>query len=286
MNTKIFKIAINNVFKHKRRTFFNVATFMMNAVALIFVIGMIKGMYNQVFERTIELDTGHFKIYNKKYAKDKEKMPVEYNIEKPYEVIEAIKTIPYYVAAAPRIKKFAVISDFHKKSSVMMIGVDMVNELAAMKTLERVPVDSRLPETGGKILVGKRLAALMSAEPGGAMLLYSQTMHKANNLADVVVQGHYAAGFDRMEKGVVFVPFKFAAEFLDMGNAATEITVRIKDKMYIVPAKKAIEKILSEKFPGLTVRDWTQEAAGLIEGAKAAVPCCFYNNKHPYNYGL
>lgn len=269
MNTKILTIAFNNIMKHRRRTFFNVITFMANSIALLFVIGLIKGMYNQAFERTIDLDTGHFKIYNKKYAEDKQKMPIEYHIRDPYRVIDSIKTIPYFVAAAPRIQKFAVLSDFQKKTNVMMTGVDTEPELAAMKTLERVPPESRLPADGGKVLVGKKLASLMAAEPGAPMLLYSQTMHKANNLADLAVQGHYSAGFTKMEKNVIFVPFNFASEFLDMGGAATEITVRIRDKMYILAAKKELEKILAEKYPDLAVRDWTQEAVGLIEGAKA-----------------
>ncbi len=269
MNFHILRIAFSNIMKHRRRTFFNVITFMANSIALLLVIGMIRGMYNQAFERTIELDTGHFKVYNRAYAEDRQKMPIEYNIRNPYEVIEAIKGIPHFVAAAPRIQKFAVLSDFRKKTNVMMTGVDMEAEIKAMKTLERVPREAWLPRAGGKVLIGKKLASLMAAEPGDAMLLYSQTVHKANNLADIEVAGHYTSGFAKMEKSVIFVPFGFASEFLDMDGAATEIVVRIEDKMYILDAKRKIESILAEKFPDLTVRDWTQEAAGLIEGAKA-----------------
>ena len=210
MNMQIFRIALSNILKHRRRTFFNVITFMANSIALLFVIGLIKGMYNQAFERTIDLDTGHFKIYNREYAADKQKMPLAHSIKEPYAVIDAIKGIPYFVAAAPRIRNFAVLSDFQKKTNVMMVGVDMENELRAMKTLERVLPEYRLPGSGGHVLVGKKLAPLMRAEPGDFMLLYSQTMHKANNLADLRVSGHYSAGFTKMEKGVVFVPFAFA----------------------------------------------------------------------------
>lgn len=269
MNTKIFWIAFNNVIKHKRRMFFNIATFMVNSMALLFMLGMIKGMYNQAFDGTIALETGHFKIYNRQYFEEKEKMPLEYNIRDPFKVIESIKGIPYFVAAAPRIQRFAVLSDFHKKTNVFMVGVDTESELKTMKTLDRVPVDARLPAEGGKVLVGKKLASLMEAAAGAPMLLYAQTAHKSNNLADLEVQGHYSAGYAKMEKGIVFVPFIFASEFLDMGGAATEITVRIKDKMYILPAKIELEKIVKEKYPELVVRDWTQEARTLIEGAKA-----------------
>lgn len=269
MNTKIFKIAFSNVLKHKRRTFFNIITFMANSIALLFVIGLIKGMYNQAFERTIDLDTGHFKIYHKEYAADKQKMPLEHNIKDPYAVMDALKDVPYFVAAAPRIRNFAVLSDFQKKTTVMVVGVDTENELKAMKTLERVPPEYRLPASGGVVLIGKKLAPLMKANPGDPMLLYSQTAYKANNLADLSVLGQYSAGFAAMEKGVVFVPFKFASEFLDMSGAATEIAVRIQDKMYLLQAKKEIDRILAEKFPDLVANDWTKEASGLIEGAKA-----------------
>lgn len=268
MNLKIIKIAFSNILKQKRRTFFNLITFAANAVALVTMIGMLNGMYNQAFERTIELDTGHFKIYNKKFLEEKARLPVEYNIKEPYAVVEDLKVVEYFVSAAPRIIRNVTVSDFKKKTSVMTLGIDMKAELDTMRTFDRLAPEDRLPDFGGKILLGAKLASLMGVNKGDAMLIYGQTAYKANNLSDIQVQGLYSSGFEKMDKNTAFVPLNFFQDFLDIPGAATEIVVRIKDRKYVKETKMEIEKILAEKHPDLTVRDWTEEAAGLIAGAR------------------
>ena len=268
MNIKIFKIAVNNVLKHKRRSFFNALTFSINAVALIMLLGLLKGMYNNMYERSIDLQTGHFKIYKAGYIDKKAKMPLDLSIEMPYSVIDDITGIPYFVGASPRLVKNAVLSDLANKTDVIMIGIDMPEEMKITADFKNI-TGSALAPNKGQLLMGRKLASMMKLKPGADLLLYSQTKYKSNNLVDAALAGVYYIGFDSMEKSVVFVPLKFAQDFLDTGDEATEIMVRIKDRAYVPEAKKALEAVLAARHPGLVVRDWKQEASSLIAGARA-----------------
>ncbi|MCX8093812.1 MAG: FtsX-like permease family protein [Candidatus Goldbacteria bacterium] len=268
MNLKIIKIAFNNLLKHSGRTIFNLFTFATNALALIVLLGMLKGMYNEAFERTIALDTGHFKIYHKDYITEKEKMPLDKNIKNPYEVIKSIENVPYFICATPRIKKYGILSNTLNKTNVIITGIDMNRELQTMNLFKNLKKENYLGN-GGEILVGKRLAELMKSNTGDLMLIYSQTQHKANNLMDVTLKGIYSIGFAVMEKMIVYIPFDFAQQFFDMPDCATEIIIKIQDKKFVPFVKSRIENILKEKYPELILRDWTQEAEGLIAGVQA-----------------
>lgn len=268
MNLKIIKIAFNNLLKHKGRTIFNTLTFAVNAMALIVLLGMLKGMYNQAFDRTIALDTGHFKIYHKDYVAEKEKMPLDKNIENPYEVIKAIQDVKHFISAAPRIKKNGILSNKINKTNIIIIGIDFDRELKTTELFKNLKPENYL-ENSGEILIGKKLSELLRSNTGDTMLIYSQTQYKANNLMDVMLKGIYSIGFAVMEKMVVYIPFNFAQDFFDMHNKATEIIIRIDDKKFVPVVKKQIEKILKEKYPDLILRDWTQEAESLIAGAQA-----------------
>ncbi len=268
MNFKIIKIAFNNLVKHKGRTIFNIFTFATSALALIVLLGMLKGMYNEAFERTIALDTGHFKIYHKDYISEKDKMPLDKNIKDPYEVIRAIENIPHFVSAAPRIVKNGILSNSKNKTNVIITGIDMDLELKTTDLFKKLKWEYYL-NNGVEILIGQRLSELMNNKPGDSLLIYSQTQYKANNLMDVTLKGIYLIGFAVMEKMVVYIPFNFAQDFFDMHGSATEIIIRIDDKRFVPFVKKQIEKILKEKYQELIVRDWTQEAEGLIAGAQA-----------------
>lgn len=268
MNAKIVKIALQNVLKHKRRTFFNALTVAANAFALIVLMGMLNGMYNSVFERSIDLQSGHFKIYRREYLAEKNRMPLDISVDQPYQVMADIQGIPYFTGAAPRIMHTGIISNTRNKIGVAVIGIDMERELAAMKLFEKLPRRDYL-QNKGEILIGRRLSEMLKANRLDSLLLFSQTAHKANNLADALVRGIYSIGFDKMEKGVVFIPISFAWEFFDMENQATEIVVRIKDKKYLSEAQTALERILRDKYPQLVVSNWKRESSELIAGAQA-----------------
>ncbi len=269
MNTKILKIAVNNVIKHKRRTLFNSLTFAANAMALILVIGMVNGMYNTMYERTIDLETGHFKIYHKDYAQEKKKTPIEKNIDDPSGLIKLLESIKHYESAAPRILNSGSLSNMENKTNIMIMGIDMEKELRTMKLFSKMKEEDMLAQSGAQMLLGGRLAELMGNDKGDSMLLFSRTASGANNLVDAAVKGVYRIGFAKMEKSLVFIPIEFARDFFDMQGKATEVVVKITDRKYLEQAKKEIQDILDEKFPALAVRDWKQEAAGLIAGAQA-----------------
>lgn len=268
MNIKIIQIAFNNLLKYKRRTFFNIVTFAVNAMALIFLIGMIQGMYNVMFDRTIELETGHFKIYNKEYAREKEKMQIEKNIKRPYEVIKVLETIPHFISATPRITRHGILSNTKIKTNVVITGIDMQRELKTMNIFSKLKEDDLL-KGGPEILLGQRLSELIKNSKNDSMFLYSQTQHKTNNLMDVSVKGVYSIGFAIMEKLIVYIPLNFAQSFLDMEDCATEIIIRIDDKKFVPYVKKEIENILQNNFPDYIVKDWREEASDLIAGAQA-----------------
>lgn len=269
MRTKVIKIAIHNVIKHKRRTFFNALTVAANAFALITLIGMVNGMYNTMYKRSIDLQTGHFKIYHKDYLAEKNRMPLENNIDHPEKVIEDISAIPYFVGATPRIMHGATISNMKNKTTIAIMGIDMEQELKLTTLFEKVPPQDYLEKNQGEILIGQRLSELFKTQKDDFLLLYSQTMYKANNLSDVVVKGIYSIGFAKMEKAIAFVPLGFAQAFFDMPHKVTEIHVKIKDRKFVPIAQAALEKIIHANYPDLVVNNWKQEASELLAGAQA-----------------
>ncbi|HDT15280.1 MAG TPA: ABC transporter permease, partial [Firmicutes bacterium] len=221
------------------------------------------------FEQTIDLETGHFKIYNRQYLDEKRKMPIDKNIKNPAELMAAIEGVPYFEAAAPRISSGGILSNMENKTNVVVVGIDMQKELETMRLFSRVDKENLLSGSGGEIMLGRRLAGLMGNGKGDTMLVFSQTVEKANNLTDVKVAGIYDVGFNKLERSVVFAPIEFLSEFLNMPSRATEVTVRIADRKYVPEVRGRIQAILDERFPELVLQTWEQEAAALVADAKA-----------------
>ncbi len=267
MIRKIIKIALNNVFKQKRRSLLNALTFAANMFALVALLGMITGQYNLMFEKSIDLSSGHFKIYNSAYVGEKRRMPLDLTIKDPGAVIAAISKAPHFVAADARITKDCILSNTKRKTGVVLNGVNFEKGKKISSVFNKVTGNP--PQKGSSgLLVGKRLAELLKIKEGDPLLVYGQTKQKANNLVDSTATGFYSAGFPFMEKMVVYADYGFVSDFLDMGGEATEIIVRLDSRDNVAEAKKYIRNVVDKEFPGLVVRDWMEEQPSLIAAAK------------------
>jgi len=267
MITKIFKIALRNVLKNKRRTFLNVLTIGLNVFIILYGLGMMKGQFDSMFEKIINLGSGHFKIYNKDYVDEKTMMPLDVNIKNPDEVIKRIEKIPYFKGATKRIVHTGIISNTKKKLNVVITGVDMKKEKELFETFSNIKGSVAGGGSSG-VVVGKKLSELLDVEEGNRLLLFSQTRQSANNLVDVNTTGIYSNGYKMMEKTKVFIPLKYAESFMDMDNMATEIVVMLDKSSHVAAAGKQLASIIENEFPGLVLLDWQEENPDLIEMAR------------------
>ena len=266
-NMKVFKIALNNVMKNKRRSTLNMLTIALNVFILLYGMGMLVGQFNAMFERMIELQTGHMKIFNKDYNDEKQTLPLDINIENAGQVLEDIKGTPHLKAASARIAHMGFISNTKKKMAVAVYGIDMEKEKKILSLYDKID-GSPLNNSGAQVVAGKKLSEILDFKPGSSVLLFSQTLYNANNLTDADVKGVYSAGFDMMEKSAVYVPLNFAQDFFDMKGKATEIIIRLDKTDNVPAAKKHIAAILKDKYPQLEVLDWKEISPELMETAK------------------
>jgi ABC-type lipoprotein release transport system permease subunit len=264
---KLIQIAFRNVMKHKRRSSFNMLTFAVNMMALVAMIGLLRGQYNVMLDRNIDLVTGHLKIYNSRYTAEKRRFPLDLNIAAPKSVIADISGAPGFVKASARIVKDGILSDSRDKTGIIIYGIDMAGEKKITTIFDKYKDKELSPGQPG-ILVGKRLAELMGIGSGAPLLLFSQTINKANNLVDLSAYGIYSAGFEFMERNTVYIDYDFAQRFFDTGGAATEIIVRLKDRSFVPAAKAYVKKVLADKYPGLIVNDWLDESPELISAVE------------------
>jgi putative ABC transport system permease protein len=268
MRTELAGIALRNVLKSKRRSLLNMLTFAVSVLVIVTGLGMVKGQFNAIYERIIDLRTGHLEIYNKAYPDVKATMPLDQAIDNPGAVIEALKGIPHITGISPRLIHDGLISNMKKKTGVIINGVDMKTEKKFITVYDNIE-GSGLPADGGRVLIGRALSKILELKPGDPVLLFSQTVGNMNNLVDASVSGTYYIGFDAMEKAEVYVPLAFAQRLLDMDNKATEIVIRLDRTDSTAGARKAVSAVLAAKFPGLMVMDWKEENADLFELAKA-----------------
>jgi putative ABC transport system permease protein len=270
MNFILFRLAVRNVLKQKRRTFFNVLALGINTAMIILLLGILRGSYWLMIERTIDLRTGHIQVHAEGYEAEKRRLPLDIAIDDASRLARRIEDLPEVKAASPRIRAAATLSNGRYRAPVFVMAVEPDAEAKVGVIQNSVIEGEWLDSLQPGIIVGKKMVDLLGAELGESLLLYARTSQGANNLIDVPVRGIFSTGFSEMDRMAVFVPLQFGWEFFDMPGEATEIVIRLHRTLgasKVVPrVKDILAKSTNQK---LQVASWQYFAQDVVQGAKA-----------------
>lgn len=270
MNFVLFRLAVRNVLKQKRRTLFNVLALGVNTAMIILLVGILRGTYWLMIERTIDLRTGHIQIHAEGYEAERRRLPLDIAIQDASRLARQVERLPEVKAASPRIRAAATLSNGRYRASVFLMAVEADAE-AQVGVIQNSIVEGKwLDSLEPGIIIGKKVAELLDAELGESLLLYARTSHEANNLIDVPVRGIFSSGFGEMDRMAVFVPLRFGWEFLDMPGDATEIVLRLHRTIGATKVVPMVKDVLTERTnQKLHVASWQYFAKDVVEGAKA-----------------
>src|SRR6056297_3576624 len=115
----IFKIALRNLIRQKRRTFFTALSMIIGFVLASFFIAWADGSYNYIIDNFTRNRLGHIQIHKEGYL-DK---PTLYKTVKNYENIEKkLKKIDNISNWTPRIFTGGLVSVEKESSGAQIIG--------------------------------------------------------------------------------------------------------------------------------------------------------------------
>ncbi len=157
---KLFKIAIRNLIRYKRRT---LLTSTLIAIGVLFVLVFIaaSGSFkNLIIGQITDSMLGHLQVHKRGYMASIDSLPLTLNLNaKTIKKLErAIKEIPEIEAYSPRIKFGGMFSNFVESSNIRVNGVYPEKEIASIPLfLSRINKGERAIKKG-EILIPELLA--------------------------------------------------------------------------------------------------------------------------------
>ena len=260
---KLFKIAIRNLIRYKRRT---LLTSTLIAIGVLFVLVFIaaSGSFkNLMIGQITDSMLGHLQVHKRGYMASIDSLPLTLNLNaKAIKKLEiAIKKIPEIEAYSPRIKFGGMFSNFVESSNIKVNGVYPENEIACMPLfLSRISKGERAIKKG-EILIPELLATGLKIKVGDAVVVI------ATNRDGSVNGKHFKVG------GIIesvtgpggrdgYVHIEDAMEILRMDELEiSEVAVRVKDFSKLDSVKTSLNRMLSKNLnkqgkPVFDVRTW------------------------------
>lgn len=261
----IFKLAVRNLLRYKRRTLLTSALVTLGVV-FVLVFTSISGSFRDMMVGQItDSMLGHIQIHRKGYVAAIENLPLNMNIkQKGYRKLEQFLAGEQEISAySPRIKLGGMFSNFTETTNIRLNGVDPEKEFATVPLLAgRITTgEKRLKK--GEILVPDLLAKGMNVKVGDTIVIVATNQNGSVNGKQFRVGGilESATGPGGRDG---YVHFDDAVELLRMEQPEiSEVAIRLKSfgKLHAVE-KRLKAAVESEKNqagkPMFELHTWEQ----------------------------
>lgn len=243
----IFRIAIRNLLRYRRRTALT-ATLVTLGVVFVLVFTSIAGSFkNMMVGQITDSMLGHLQVHRKGYVAAIESLPLNMNL-KPmaYAKLEAMLKQETAIAAySPRIKFGGMFSNFMETTNIRLNGVYPDKEFAAVPLLPGRIINGAKALKRGEILVPELLAKGMSVKPGDTIVIVATNQNGSVNGKQFTVAGvlESATGPGGRDG---YVHFDDAVELLRMDQPEiSEVAIRLKDFNKLAKVEKRLATVVN-----------------------------------------
>jgi len=246
----LFKIAIRNLLRYKRRTLLTASLITVGVVFVLAFVSVAGTFKNMMIGQITDSMIGHLQVHRKGFVASLETLPLNMNLKGGAigKLEKILAAQPEVEAYSPRIKFGGMFSNFTETSSIRITAIDPAREFKTAPFLpERVKNGSRELKSGG-ILVPELLAQGMKVKPGDTVVVVATNADGSVNGKQFVVTGvmESATGPGGRDG---YIHMDDARELLRMEDKqVSEYAIRLRDFGKLDAFGKKLAGLLSQEL--------------------------------------
>ncbi len=259
----LFRIAIRNLMRYKRRTFLTASLITIGVVFVLVFIAMSGSFRNMMVGEITDSFLGHIQIHKKGYVASIDSLPLTMNMgtQAVKKVKKAINDVPGIEASSMRIKFGGMFSNFVETTNVRLNGVYPEDEIRTVPLFpERIMEGDKIIRKG-EILVPELLAKGMKVKVGDMIVVVATNRDGSVNGKQFKVGGilESATGPGGRDG---YIHMDDALEVLRMEEVEiSEIALRLSDFTDLEEVYKKLSALLSKELnkegkPAFEVHTW------------------------------
>ncbi|MGO8694131.1 MAG: ABC transporter permease [Rectinemataceae bacterium] len=184
----LWKIALRNTLRHRRRTI--ITAIVMTAGISVFIVfdSMLAGMDRMAVDNMSDYTLSSLKVRTPAYVDDIQATP----LDKPLPDTERVLSVldERGIAAAPRIRFVASVSNYNDEIPVIADGVDPSADTRVFKLSSAIVSGTWLLPGGQKsVVMGSLLAKELGFKVGDSVLISAQTVDDVTDADEYIISG-------------------------------------------------------------------------------------------------
>ncbi len=262
----IFKIALRNLIRQKRRTFFTALSMIVGFVLASFFIAWADGSYNYIIDNFTRNRLGHIQIHKQGYL-DK---PTLYKTINKYDNIEGkLKNTENITNWTTRIFTGGLVSVDKESSGAQITGIDPINEKNTTNIHKKI-IKGRYFKRNNRskeVLLGKGLAQILEAEIDDKLVIVSQAADGSIANDMYTIRGILDLGDDMSNRSSVYMKKEQAQDLFVLNDRIHEIAINVDRLKDVESVSNKLKKKMPDKT--LSVETWKEFAKSFYRAMKA-----------------
>ncbi len=258
MKRRIFKLALKNTKRNKRRSMLAMISIVAAITLIVMMQGFMSGMMTGVVHNTTRTETGHVRISGGEFEKRAKFFPVTENFSEGDAVIAQIEMsdLDSEIATITERVTFPVmLSQDGKTKAVMGIAGDIENERKLLQ-MDQVIVEGRYLENERDIIIGYKLAEELGYSIGDTIKVMAQTSEFALNMKKFEIVGIFNSGLGNLDKRFFQIGLEDAKKLLKMNGYSQQIIILLNDYNSANDVAEQLKTLINDE--SITVRPWTE----------------------------
>jgi len=246
----LFKIALRNLTRYKRRTFLTASLITIGVVFVLVFIAVTGSFKNMMIGQITDSFVGHIQIHKKGYLASIDNLPLTMNLNPKAlkKVEEAINEIPGIEAYSKRLKFGGMFSNFVETTNIRLNGVYPENEVQTVPLLSTRIKEGNKTIRKGEVLVPELIAKGMKVKVGDTIVVIATNKDGSVNgkqfkIGGIVESATGPGGRDG------YMHIKDAMEVLRIEKLeVSEIALRLSDFSRLHDVHSSLKDILSKEL--------------------------------------
>ena len=237
----MIKFLAKGLIRDKTRSLFPTIIITITVAIVIFALGFMRGMLNNVFLDTAVIISGYEKVVTRAYKKEMQMLPLDLALMDIEKMISGLNRDHPDYFWSPRINFGGLIDipdenkETRSQSPIMAIGIDFFSNKSRQTELwklDQIIVDGRPPRSPNDILISSKLAKKLEVSTGQEATFIGSTMDNAFTTYNFNISGIFNLNKGQTDKQMILLDISGAQEALDMDGAATEVLGFTNDLFY------------------------------------------------------
>ncbi|MEW5871553.1 MAG: ABC transporter permease [Chloroflexota bacterium] len=227
---QLFKMAIRNLGRNRRRSFFSALALGIGLALLIFMAAFVEGEMRGALDLSIKLQSGHLQVRSKNYEENKSSLAWEDLVENPEQIAAQIAALPPVKVATPRLFANGILSASDQSLAVRVIGIDPPS--AANDPFRDGLLEGEFLSADDRegLLIGYPLANKLHVNVGDKVSLLANTSNGDVDEQGFTVLGIYTTRTPGYDESTVFIPLAKAQAITRTEGHASTIFVLLNNQ--------------------------------------------------------